>query len=181
MSVPSPEADVSGDVALFVSGLLEGEEKRKVEARMQSGCSFCSSEAAAFDRAAGEALVAMTAPVPPPPSLKSRLMDALPAVAEVSPAQVVRGGDEGWRKGPVAGTRVKPLLGRSTFLLELAPGAVFPPHHHDHGAEQCLVISGSVRSGDLQVQAGDYVFMPQGSHHDALATDEGCVLLIAYS
>lgn len=172
------QQEASGDVALYVAGVLPADEARRVEARLQSGCAYCLTEAAAFHQAAGEALVALATPVAPPPSLKARLMASL---APVHPAQVVRASEEGWRKGPVSGSRIKPLHGRSTFLLELAPGAVFPAHDHDHGNEQCLVISGSVRSGDLRVAAGDYVFMPQGSHHDALETDDGCVLLIAYS
>jgi quercetin dioxygenase-like cupin family protein len=181
MSFPLPDSDASADVALYVAGALTGEEKRNVEARLQSGCAFCLAQAAAFDRAAGEALAAFAPAVVPPPSLKDRLMGSLKSPAEPNPARVVRAGEAGWRPGPVTGSRVKPLLGRSTFLLELAPGATFPAHDHDHGAEQCLVISGSVRSGETHVEAGDYVFMPRGSHHEPLETSDGCVLLIAYS
>lgn len=181
MDLPPYQAETSGDAALFSLGILRGEEAQRVETRLRSGCEFCLREAAQHDRAAGESLAAMVTPVEPPSGLKARLMARLSEAGAVDGRKVVRGGEAGWRRGPVAGSRIKPLQGGATFLLELEAGATFPPHDHDRGHEQCLVLSGSVRSGDLTVAAGDYLFMPQGSHHDALETDEGCVLLIAYS
>ena len=184
MDSPQQQLEVSGDVALWTLGLLRGAEARKIEGRLHGGCDFCLSEAAHYDRVAGEAMAAMVTPVAPAASLKDRLMARLapePAGAEVPGMVLVRGGETGWRRGPAPGTRVKFLKDRSTLLLEMDAGAVVPPHDHDHAAEQCLVVSGTVRSGALQMAAGDYIFMPKGSHHDALETDDGCLLLISYA
>jgi len=62
----------------------------------------------------------------------------------------------------------------------MAPRARIPAHHH-HSDEQCLVLEGSVRSGEVTVCAGDYIHMPSGSDHADLESPSGCLFLIAYT
>ena len=62
----------------------------------------------------------------------------------------------------------------------MAPKATFPAHPHKT-AEQCLVLEGSVTSGDVTAYAGDFVYMPAGSNHDSLYTEGGCTFLITYT
>lgn len=85
-----------------------------------------------------------------------------------------------WWPGPVPGVELRFLNGRKTFLVRMAPGSSLPLHHHDH-AEQCLVLEGSVHSEGATVRAGDYIYMPAGSTHQPIHTEEGCTFLIAYS
>jgi anti-sigma factor ChrR (cupin superfamily) len=77
------------------------------------------------------------------------------------------------------GIEVRPLLGRKTMLVRMAPGATYPEHEHKF-AEQCLVLQGSIRSGQVTAHAGDFTYMPKGSLHPALITETGCTFLIAY-
>lgn len=67
-----------------------------------------------------------------------------------------------------------------TTLLRLQPGATYPTHQHG-GYEECLVLEGDVRSGEVRLRRGDYQRMTGGSLHHALQTDAGCLLLIIAS
>lgn len=57
--------------------------------------------------------------------------------------------------------------GRSS-VLRLAAGAHFPRHGH-HGSEEVLVLAGRVRIGEVELDAGDYLFTEPGEEHDVLA------------
>ena len=65
-------------------------------------------------------------------------------------------------------------------LVRMAPKTWIPAH--DHGeAEQCLVLEGSVTSDGVTAFAGDFTYMPAGSSHHPLYSEDGCLLLIAYT
>ena len=67
--------------------------------------------------------------------------------------------------------------GRTTMLLRMAPGARLPAHRH--GAdEQCLVVSGDIRQGEVVYREGDFVVMGKDSHHPEIYTEGGNVLLL---
>ena len=66
------------------------------------------------------------------------------------------------------------------MLVRMAAGTSLPEHEHRYG-EQCLVLEGSIRSADMEAQAGDFTFMPPGSTHPKLFTETGCLLLITYA
>ena len=58
--------------------------------------------------------------------------------------------NEGWQAYPLPGIRMKVLaLNRAqdcaTILIDAAPGARFPAHHHG-GAEECYVVSGDAHA-----------------------------------
>jgi quercetin dioxygenase-like cupin family protein len=64
--------------------------------------------------------------------------------------------------------------GVMSYLLRLAPGAVLPPHRHPMD-EECVVLEGALRIGELEVAAGgfhlgrqDVLHMPIVSEHGAL-------------
>lgn len=65
-----------------------------------------------------------------------------------------------------------------TFLLRLGPGAVLPPHDHPQEEEECYVLEGEVRFGDVQVLAGDYHLAPQGVPHGLVRSRHGALLLL---
>jgi anti-sigma factor ChrR (cupin superfamily) len=64
-----------------------------------------------------------------------------------------------------------------TFLLRLDPGAVIPQHLH-HGAEECYVLEGELRTWDTVLRAGDFLRSPPGSDHAASRSEGGCLLLL---
>ncbi len=90
--------------------------------------------------------------------------------------------EDTWLPHPVPGIRMKVLSmnrdrGIATLLLDVAPGAAFPPHHH--GAdEECYVISGSLIACGRTIGPGDFHHADGGSDHDELRTETGCRVLL---
>lgn len=94
--------------------------------------------------------------------------------------------DEGaWEPTGVEGIEVRSLFvdpanNRMTALFRMAPGTTYIPHRHD-GAEECYVVEGDLRVGDVVMHAGDYQHAAEGSIHGEQSTENGCVLLISSS
>ena len=65
--------------------------------------------------------------------------------------------------------------GLLTALTRFAPGAVLPDHEHVE-LEQTFVLEGSLVDKEGTATAGNYVWRPAGSRHDAHAP-EGCIAL----
>jgi anti-sigma factor ChrR (cupin superfamily) len=126
-------------------------------------------------------LAAVAAPDRAPrPELRARLMKSVEAtLKKPTIGTIVRPDDTAW-ENLVPGVDIRPLLGRKTMLVRMAPGARLPEHEHRYG-EQCLVLEGSVRSDDVEAHAGDFTYMPAGSLHGQLYSDTGCLLLITYT
>ncbi len=87
--------------------------------------------------------------------------------------------DEGWVE-LFPGVHVKMLYrdaegGTKSFLARLAPGTALPAHEHNL-AEECYVIEGEIRMGDILIRAGDYHLAMQGARHEAMTTGTGAVL-----
>ena len=95
----------------------------------------------------------------------------------------VLGSDGAWLAHPVKGIRVKPLAtdkqrGYATLLMQLDAGTLFPSHNHA-GAEQCYVLSGSVKVMGKTMNAGDFFSTQAGAEHgDILAPEATKVLLV---
>jgi quercetin dioxygenase-like cupin family protein len=64
-----------------------------------------------------------------------------------------------------------------SFLLRLDPGATLPAHAHD-GDEECIVVEGEARLGDLNILAGDYHLARRGSRHGDIFSPDGALLYI---
>lgn len=94
--------------------------------------------------------------------------------------------DEGaWEPTGVEGIEVRSLFvdpanNRMTALFRMAPGTSYIPHRHD-GVEECYVVEGDLRVGDVVMRAGDYQHAAEGSIHGEQSTENGCVLLISSS
>ena len=179
--------EVETQAALYALGALPKEEAALFEKRLKAGCPFCLSEV----QGCGQAVAALRVVAPevaPPPSLRARLLESIGAPQEESkPKQrtmgdgiLVRGGDTDWKQSPMPGVEMRPLYGKKTLLVRMAPKTSLPPHDHNE-AEQCLVLEGSITSDGVTAYAGDYTYMPAGSHHHPLYSEEGCLLLIAYT
>jgi anti-sigma factor ChrR (cupin superfamily) len=65
--------------------------------------------------------------------------------------------------------------GLMTALTRFAPGAVLPDHEHTD-LEQTFVLEGSLADGEGVATAGNYVWRPAGSRHDAHSPN-GCIAL----
>ena len=103
------------------------------------------------------------------PSLASRFVDiaALP-----------------WEKTRFAGVEGKTLLadpetGLVTALMKFAPGARLPDHEHMR-IEQTYVLEGSLVCGEGECKAGDFVWRPAGSRHEAWAGPKGGLMLAMF-
>jgi anti-sigma factor ChrR (cupin superfamily) len=133
-------------------------------------------------RASAALLAEAPAPVAPAPGLKSRLMSRVTAYETVKPIVDVRHNESAWRPYGAARIDIKPLFkdeltGRTTVLLRMAPGSRLPAHHH-HDVEQCLVVKGDVRFGDLVYEEGDFVVMGQHTDHPEIHSAHGNLLLL---
>ena len=86
-----------------------------------------------------------------------------------------------WEKTRFAGVEAKTLLvdretGVVTSLMKFAPNARLPDHEHML-IEQTYVLEGSLVCGEGECKAGDYVWRPPGSRHQAWAGPEGGLML----
>lgn len=98
---------------------------------------------------------------------------------------IQRAHEGAWVHPGVPGVAVKTLFvdhetGYETVLVRMERGARFPTHRHA-GYEECYVLQGDVRSGEVELSAGDYQRMAGGTLHEALSTNNGCLLLIVTS
>lgn len=170
--------ELSSQAARYALGEMPASEAKQFERRLASGCPYCVAET----RSNSQALtaLAMSAPAVPPPDLKSKLLARTVPETANSAMTMVTPEDSPWRPGPAPGVEVRYLQGKKTFLVRMAPGSSIPAHYHDHD-EQCLVIEGSVFQEGALAKAGDFVYMPAGTTHQPIRTEEGCTFLISYA
>jgi len=64
-----------------------------------------------------------------------------------------------------------------SYLLRMEPGAVLLPHVHDDD-EECMVLEGEVRIGNLVVKQGAYHLAPRGVEHEPIHSERGAVLFL---
>jgi anti-sigma factor ChrR (cupin superfamily) len=189
---------ISEKAALHALGLLNETEAREFADHLSQGCEVCHAEVQAFQETAG--MLAVAAPLRKPPSRLKRVLterisgSSSPASqlqpwkfwgAEASEELHVVRRDEGVWTTIAGGVYAKRLYAdpgrdRVTMLIRMDPGSTFPSHRHG-GPEECLVLEGEIRVGDLVLRAGDYQCAPLHSVHEVTRTDTGCLLLIVSS
>lgn len=89
-----------------------------------------------------------------------------------------------WQKTIYPGVEAKTLLlerdtGLLTVLLKMAPGAKLPDHEHVL-IEQTWVLEGSLECGEGVCRAGQFVWRPAGSRHEAWAGAEGGLMIAMF-
>ena len=89
-----------------------------------------------------------------------------------------------WEKTRFAGVEGKTLVvdketGVVTALMRFAPGARLPDHEHMR-IEQTYVLEGSLMCGEGECKAGDFVWRPPGSRHEAWAGPQGGLMLAIF-
>lgn len=192
------EASCNGLVelaALHAAGALPPEEARDFEEHVR-GCKACERQLRSFRELA--ALLPEGLPGQRPPvRVRQELLAAVreePQGPQVwrfwrsSPAadlHVVRRDEGRWEPVGLPGVWVKQLYADPerdsvTMLIRMEPGSQYPPHRHG-GPEQCLVLEGDLRVGDLVLRAGDFQCAPFRSTHEVSRTENGCLLLIVCS
>lgn len=90
-----------------------------------------------------------------------------------------------WEPTGVDGIEVRRLFvdqenDRMTAMFRMAPGTSYTPHVHA-GYEECYVLQGDLRVGDVVMKAGDFQRAEVGSRHPLQSTVGGCLLLISSS
>ena len=133
-------------------------------------------------RQAAALIAESIAPVAPPPGLKDRLMTRIANYQEMKPLADVRSHDDNWKLGVMPGVDIKPLFkdkqtGMNTMLVRMEPGARLPAHYH-HDVEQCLMVKGDIRWGELVYEEGDFVVMGKNTAHPEIYTVHGNIMLI---
>ena len=89
-----------------------------------------------------------------------------------------------WEKTKFPGVESKTLVvdrdsGMATLLMKFAPGARLP--HHEHVLiEQTYVLEGSLVCGEGECRAGDFVWRPAGSRHEAWGGPQGGLMLAIF-
>ena len=85
-----------------------------------------------------------------------------------------------WKPTPCEGIEMKVLMedeetGMMTAMFKWAPGSKLTFHEHVE-LEQTFVLEGSLVDDEGTVFAGNYVWRPAGSRHDAWAPDGALIL-----
>jgi anti-sigma factor ChrR (cupin superfamily) len=110
-------------------------------------------------------------------------MIAMALRADFTRREVVRPGDEAWRRSPLAGAerymldRIGKQIARETSIVRYAAGARFKVHTHA-GGEEFLVLSGSLHDDAGDYPEGTYVRNPVGTAHAPGTGPEGAVLFV---
>jgi len=73
----------------------------------------------------------------------------------------------------------EPRTGLLTVLTKMAPGARLPDHEHVR-VEQTYVLEGALHCDEGVCRAGNFVWRPAGSRHQAWAGPEGCLALAMF-
>jgi len=90
-----------------------------------------------------------------------------------------------WEKSRLhPGIETKTLIvdrdsGLLTMLLRMAPGAKLPDHEHVL-IEQTYVLEGTLVCGEGVCRAGEFVWRPAGSRHEAWAGPEGGLMIAMF-
>jgi anti-sigma factor ChrR (cupin superfamily) len=89
-----------------------------------------------------------------------------------------------WEDTRFAGVQQKVLVvdrdsGLVTALMKFAPGAKLPDHEHVL-IEQTYVLEGSLVCGEGECKAGEFVWRPAGSRHEAWAGPQGGLMLAIF-
>lgn len=190
-------------LALHAFGLLDADDAAMVEQHLSEGCELCGLELYKL-RQTVAAIGLSTPEAAPPPHLRAKLLSGIsrgemPGAgsnlsdreaqvwkAWVPPQaagqiQVVRTNEGEWqevRAGVWAKQlHVDPERDQATMLIRMNAGSSYIPHRHC-GLEQCYVLDGDLREGDLVMHAGDFQCASEGSAHGAQWTQSGCLLLI---
>ncbi|MBI2750250.1 MAG: cupin domain-containing protein [Burkholderiales bacterium] len=89
-----------------------------------------------------------------------------------------------WEPTRFPGVEAKTLIvdresGLATVLMRMSPGAKLPDHEHVL-IEQTYVLEGSLVCGEGECKAGEFVWRPAGSRHEAWGGPNGGLMLAMF-
>jgi anti-sigma factor ChrR (cupin superfamily) len=173
-------------IELYALGMLTPEETAEFEAQLMAG--NINAEALDENLRAVTALAEEMASVMPAPrrAVKDAIMAAIAPAEQKQPEeqkQTFVFANEGEWQEMVPGISMKVLhhdadMNRTTVLVRLAPGAVYPSHRH-RGLEECLVLEGDLHVDGTILHAGDFTASYEEKVHMDTHSNEGCLLLIS--
>lgn len=192
---------VRDQAVLYALGGMTAGEMVEFERHLQD-CRVCRDEAE-VQRVIAARLAFLAPEVEPPADQRERLLERIrreaPPPRQSQPtAQPWKqwdamaaapftfvAADTAFEPTSIAGIEARQLFvdraqDRVTMLVRMAPGTAYPRHVHG-GIEECFVISGDLRVGDLVMHAGDYQRADAGSRHVEQSTEAGCVLFLVSS
>lgn len=107
-------------------------------------------------------------------------MSELPPLA----SRFVDVGAMSWVQTRFPGVETKTLMfdrasGSVTVLMKMSPGARLPDHEHVM-IEQTWVLEGSLVCGEGECKAGDFVWRPAGSRHEAWSGPQGGLMIAMF-
>lgn len=165
-----PDSSLSAEYAL---GLLRGGERSAVEADagLRHDAEGWQAKLAPLDGAYGE---------PVPPGSFEKILARIDGEGMSLPGTTTRrAANADWQQHDEGISyrvlKVDERLQRRTLLVKMLPGAILKSHIHSF-EEECLVIEGDLRYGDLVLHAGDYHHAWAGAHHADGVTAGGCLL-----
>lgn len=195
--------DLRDLAALHVVGALEEDEARRFRLHLRE-CDACRAEVDSLARTA-RSLTHAAPEVALPADLWGRVLERIRAPSAAAPAPVATqvwktwgadaaapagmsyepGAGADFEPTAIAGIEVRRLAvdrerAQVTMLVRMAAGTTYPSHRHG-GAEECFVLEGDLRVGDLHMRGGDFQRAERGTVHPEQTTDGGCVLLIVSS
>lgn len=175
--------EIQEQAALYALGLLESGEAQAFERCLQVGAEVRACQEVV------RGLALSVQPVPPPPSVKERLLARIGGLAGVTAdggggLTFVKSSEGMWLElGPGLSTKVLSFdqqSSRVTALLRVAPGGRYAPHRHT-AAEELYVLEGGCRFDGRELGPGDYHRAEAGSLHMDTSSDDGCLLLVISS
>ena len=192
-----PNDEVLEQAALYALGALEGNEKKAFEKLVAEGCATCKA-VKDFQNVAGQ-LGTSVKPIPPPSSLRGKLMERIAAESGANQPGAgseseepygdqgltfIRSTDDLWKE-IMPGIFLKPLSfdktqGRMTALARMAPQTNYAPHKHT-APEEFFVLEGTCFCGGQLLHPGDYHRAEIGTVHHETSSEDGCVMLVIFS
>ena len=165
--------------AEYVLGTLDEESRARVDFQLLDDPDMRQAVEAWEQRLTP--LAEDTLPVPPPSGLWDKIEASLDKAPRV-PYAVTVAADQGEWIPVVEGVEKKSLfvdaaLGTESFLLRLAPGAAVPAHAHAV-TEECVMLEGEMRIGDLLLRAGDFHAVSAGASHPVIFSETGGLLYV---
>ena len=162
----------------YVLGTLDGEARERFESRLS-----IDGDA---QRAVAQWESRLSPLVEPAPRLhpSGEVWTAIKAHLEDEPfpGVVTLREDEGAWTEHAPGITIKTLhvdreTGMTSLLMRMEPGSYYASHGHT-GDEECLMLSGEVSFGDLNLRAGDYHLAPKGMVHAEAYSATGALVFI---
>jgi anti-sigma factor ChrR (cupin superfamily) len=175
--------------ATSVLGALDARERALLDRHLAQGCPDCERELVQASELVAD--LAEATPVPPPASLRDRVLASVAANDNTPGLLLDTGGVLIKRSDELTWLPFLPGIERKllhtdperryrSFLLRLEPGARLYKHHHPD-VEEILLLSGDINVSGIEMRVGDYCRASADSIHEESFSINGCVMFVSAS